>query len=114
MRSARAFTLIEIMMVVLIIGIIVAIAAPQWIQSRENTRQKACVENLREIEEAKECWAMQNNIPNGGVAVVGDLVPVYIKSTFPSCPSGGVYTIQPVGTSPTCTYLAGAFPHLIP
>ena len=110
----HAFTLIEVIIVALIIGLLAAIAAPQWITARDNSRQKGCLDNLRQIDSAKETFAMQNNLPNGATVVAGDLCPLYIKGNFPSCPAGGVYTIQPIGTNPVCSYVSVQFPHVRP
>ncbi len=104
-RSEKGFTLIEIMIVVLIIGILLAIAVPNFIKARETSRAKACVSNLKQIDAAKEQWAMDNKaaagaaIPNGLADLVG--ASNYIKAT-PVCPSGGTYTEDVVGTDPTC------------
>ena len=56
----RGFTLVEIMIVVLIIGILLAIAVPNFIKARETSRSKSCVANLKQIEAAKEQWCMDN------------------------------------------------------
>lgn len=101
-RAERGFTLVEIMIVVLIIGILLAIAVPNFVRARESSRTKACVANLKQIDAAKEQWAMDNNKSNGDACAMTDLVPTYIKST-PSCPSGGTYTVGNVGTNPTCS-----------
>jgi len=99
----RAFTLVEIMIVVLIIGILLAIAVPNFIRARESSRAKACVSNLRQVDSAKEQFAMDNKLGSGGTITNGmtDLL-TYIKKT-PECPSGGTYTIGAVGTDPTCS-----------
>lgn len=101
-RAGRGFTLVEIMIVVLIIGILLAIAVPNFVRARESSRTKACISNLKQIDAAKEQWAMDNNKSNGDACAMTDLVPNYIKST-PSCPSGGTYTVGNVGTNPTCS-----------
>ena len=86
----RAFTLVEIMIVVLIIGILLAIAVPNFIRAREQSRAKSCSANLKQIDSAKEQWAMDNKAASG-TAVTGGMASLigangYIKSE-PSCPS---------------------------
>lgn len=56
-RTAKGFTLVEIMIVVAIIGIIIAIAVPAFLRARENSRGRACQENLSKIDGAKEQYA---------------------------------------------------------
>ncbi|MCH8274331.1 MAG: prepilin-type N-terminal cleavage/methylation domain-containing protein [Armatimonadetes bacterium] len=101
-RRKRGFTLVEIMIVVLIIGILLAIAVPNFIKARETSRTKSCISSLRQIDAGKEQWAMDAKAANGAAVVWGDLVPDYMKKQ-PECPTGGTYTIAAVGTDPTCT-----------
>src|SRR3954464_11509234 len=102
-KTRHGFTLVEIMIVVLIIGILLAIAVPNFIKARETSRAKSCVANLKQIDGAKEQWAMDNNKTNGAAVAMPALVngaAGYVKSA-PACPSGGAYTIGNVGTNPT-------------
>ena len=116
----RAFTLVEIMIVVLIIGILVAIAVPNFIRARESARARACVGNLRQIDSAKEQYAMDNRLAQG--ATIGTLASLcgtgtttYIKGGAPNCPSSGTYTVGVLGTDPTCSIGTGAaVAHVLP
>ena len=105
----KHFTLVEIMIVVAIIGLLAAIAIPSFIQARNTARQNACISNLKQIDAAKEQWALQNNKTSSDTPTWGDLVTAYIKST-PVCPSAGTYTINAIGTDPTCTVSGHVLP----
>ncbi|MBS1716484.1 MAG: prepilin-type N-terminal cleavage/methylation domain-containing protein [Armatimonadetes bacterium] len=103
MSVRRAFTLVEIMIVVLIMGVLLSIAIPQWVNARTTSRTNACVSNLHKIEDAKDQFAMANGLGNGAVVLQTDLAPLFLRSSFPSCPAGGAYAINPIGTNVTCT-----------
>ena len=98
----RGFTLIEIMIVVLIVGIVTAIAVPNFMQSRAVSRKTACLENLRLIESAKDQFAMAKSLPQDAIVYWPDIVPNYLK-TSPQCPTGGTYNLNPVGTDASCS-----------
>ncbi len=98
----RAFTLVEIMIVVLIIGILMAIAVPQFVNARNQSQISTCVANLKQIESAKEQWAMETKQAATATPASTDLVSTFMK-TMPSCPSGGTYTIGTLSVRPTCS-----------
>ena len=111
-RRRSAFTLIEIMITVLIIGILLAVAVPNFVHARESSRARACVSNLKEIDTAKEQYAMDNKLSNGDTSVATDPLTMtgsalvgsenYIKSPV-LCPSNGTYTVGVIGVNPTCS-----------
>jgi prepilin-type N-terminal cleavage/methylation domain-containing protein len=96
------FTLVEIMIVVLIIGILLAVAIPSFVQARETSRAKACVANLKQIDSAKQQWAMDQKAGSTASPVQSDLSPTYVRS-YPTCPESGTYTINDISTLPTCS-----------
>lgn len=99
-KNRQGFTLVEIMIVVLIIGLLAAIAIPSFTRARERARTNTCINNLRQISSAIEQWAMENNLDDGEAADGADWTA--IRGGFPECPSGGAYSNLVVGEDPEC------------
>ncbi|MBL8049184.1 MAG: prepilin-type N-terminal cleavage/methylation domain-containing protein [Chthonomonas sp.] len=112
-KKNKGFTLIEIMIVVMIIGILLAIAVPNFVRARDTSRASTCVANLKQIDSAKEQYAMENRLGSGATVTQANIVPNYIR-TMPACPSGGTYGIATVGSNPTCTYSTSDARHALP
>lgn len=102
-RRNRGLTLIEMMIVVLIISILVGIAIPSFMTSREKARSRACTANLRQINQAKEQFAMAKSLTEGNPVTASDLQGYLREQNFPVCPSDGTYTINNIGELPTCS-----------
>jgi len=113
------FTLVEIMIVVAIIGLLAAIAIPNFVKSRATSQANACINNLRQIDAAANQFALENKKKTGdAITYPGDLTP-YIKlnaaSSIPGCPAGGDYADASVGAIPTCTLGSTVTPpHALP
>jgi prepilin-type N-terminal cleavage/methylation domain-containing protein len=97
------FTLVEIMIVVAIIGLLAAIAIPNFIKAREASQKNACINNLRKIDGAKATWALENKKVGSDSAGDTDLFgsTLYIREK-PVCPASGTYTLGTVDTKPSC------------
>ena len=104
-QSRKAgFTLVEIMIVVAIIGLLAAIAIPNFVKARTASQKSACIANLKQIDGAKATWALENKKTQLDTPLTTDLYGAtkYIRDE-PSCPGGGAYAINPVDSKPTCT-----------
>jgi prepilin-type N-terminal cleavage/methylation domain-containing protein len=99
--NRKGFTLVEIMIVVAIIALLAAIAIPSFLKSRQESRRSTCINNLRLLVHAKQQWATKEQKQQTDTPADTDLGP-YLKNGYPSCPSGGSYTIGAVSANPTC------------
>ena len=113
------FTLVEIMIVVAIIGLLAAIAIPNFVKARATSQMNACINNLRQIDAAANEFALEKGKKTDDpITYPTDLTP-YIKlnsaSSIPPCPAQGTYTLANVGNNPVCTLSTlASSPHILP
>src|SRR5438874_9262010 len=108
------FTLVEIMIVVAIIGLLAAIAIPNFVRARTTSQQNACINNLRQLDGAVQQYALENKLSSSSTYTLANLYP-YIKLTstgaLPGCPAGGSYSPGASVTNvPTCNISGHALP----
>lgn len=99
--NRRGFTLVEIMVVTMLLVLMAAIAVPSYIRSRTRAQTEACIENLRQIEGAKDRYAIEMGKVNGDTVDSTDIVPFFLKK-LQGCPASGQYEFNPIGFAPTC------------
>ena len=98
------FTILELMIVSLIIGLLAVMATPSYLRSRADSRTSICINNLRMISGAKSLFAIENMRTDGDIVNDSDL-DLYLKTDLADLiePSSGTYTINPIGSQPTCS-----------
>ncbi len=106
------FTLVEIMIVVAIIGLLAAIAIPNFVRARQTSQTNACINNLRQIDAAKQQWALENgkqatSTPTSGslnayIGRLGNGTDLYCPLSKKQTWGGYGNNIGAVNAMPTC------------
>lgn len=115
------FTLVEIMIVVAIIGLLASIAVPNFVKSRQQAQKIACINNLRQIEGAKQLWALETKAASTIIPGQTD-IQSYLgrgtEGTAPVCPADSAqsfsssYDPGDLSAAPRCLIVAGT--HVLP
>jgi prepilin-type N-terminal cleavage/methylation domain-containing protein len=96
-NGKTGFTLVEIMIVVAIIGLLAAIAIPNFVRARESAQLNSIANNLRILEGAKEQYALENKLATS-FTVTEDMLLPYLKGNMAVKPVvAETYTIATVG-----------------
>jgi len=106
-NGSQSFANMALLPAVAVPAMLSAIAIPNFVKARSTSQQNACINNLRQIDAAKNQWALEKGKTTGDVCTEEDVKP-YIRlvdGNLPKCPAGGTYTIGAVGTGtpPTCS-----------
>ena len=117
-NARGGFTLVEIMIVVSIIGLLSAIAVPNFVKARNTTQTDACLNNLRQLDGATQQWMLETGKTSTDspdqAAVAG-----YLRGdTLPTCPVGKAAYVfaNPIGTgrAVTCSNVGSHPDHVLP
>ncbi|MBN2103840.1 prepilin-type N-terminal cleavage/methylation domain-containing protein [bacterium] len=119
LRNNKAFTLVELVIVLVIIGILAAIAIPKFADLSESAQISACIQNQEQLESACTIFYTRSAVAPTDVgltatdgaqypAALSDLVTYDLVDAIPGCPrtgdfAGGSYSLNSDGDSVTCS-----------
>lgn len=106
-KSQSAFTLVEMMIVVVIIALLAAISIPNMLRSRQQAQEATAQGNLKLIANALENYAAINSVYPNNTTVLMGTTPPYLSSDYFTGVHGG-YTFAHNLTD--YTYMISAFP----
>ena len=94
-----------------LVGFVVAIVIPTFIRASLEKSSNACVNNLRQIDSAKQQWALENSKRSDDIPTESEIVAYFRDNKLPLCPQGGAYTIGRVDEDPKCSISTSAWPN---
>ena len=104
------------MIVVAIIGMLAAIAIPNFVKARRASQASSCVNNMRQIQGAKATWALENKKLGSDTPTTAQIygAQLYIKAE-PKCPSNETtsYTMGDVDTAVACPNVGTESNHVL-
>ena len=105
------------MIVVAIIGLLAAIAIPNFARARTTSQSNACINNLRQIDGAKQSWALEHYAAQGVTPADTDIQPYLGRGAnglLPFCPAdsgtsfSSSYSLNNLQTPPTCQIVSSS------
>lgn len=97
----QAFTLIEVMISITIIGLLAAMVIPNYMSAREQTQRNICINNMRKINAIKNIISLEIGLASGDPISEAQIFD-YMNGDI-SCPANGVYYYNDVGVLATCS-----------
>ena len=107
MMNRKGFTLVEIMIVVAIIGLLAAIAIPNFVTARGVAQTNTCLANIRTLQGALELCSFETGAAitslANDAAIAALVAPNYVRN-MPTCPTGGAYSTDASGVATCATH----------
>jgi type II secretory pathway pseudopilin PulG len=88
---------------VAMIGLLAAIAIPNFVKARATAQMNHCINNLRQIDSAKQQWALEHQKNDPDTPTQSDITSYLKNGQWPVCLAGGTYTINAGSEAPACS-----------
>lgn len=95
--AARAFSVVELIVVIAMLGLVIAVGAPAFLRDRAISGARTCQENLARLQGAVEGYRLEHSITGAPNIAVDDLVDTTgtgVIASVPHCPAGGHYSVD--------------------
>ena len=117
-NSCSGFTLFEVGILVVVVGLLVAIILPNFKPRHRGSPANACINNLRQMDGAVQQYALEQKLASSSTYTLSVIKP-YIKldsnNNIPGCPASGTYSQgASVTNPPTCSLSANTPAHALP
>lgn len=102
MKGRSAFTIVEILYVVTLVGLLTAMSIPSVHRTRLKSHEFDCLKTQRFIEAAKERFAMEERKSNGYEATWDEIMPYMQPGVSLTCPGSPPYNLERIGDKCYC------------
>src|SRR6266850_7771750 len=103
MAHKRAFTFVQMLIVVTIIGLLLAMAIPYLVRARTNSNANACINNLQMLYGAQEIYSREEHVLGTSLINLTNIAPYLPKGQIPKCPMNGNYIVDYLTNNPRCS-----------
>ncbi len=88
---------------VAMVGMLAAIAIPNFVKARATAQINHCINNLRQIDSAKQQWALEHQKKETDMPTQSDITSYLKNNQWPVCLAGGSYSINALREAPACS-----------
>jgi competence protein ComGC len=99
----QKFGLIEYLILAAVVALAGALVVANWPRSRSTAAKGICIAHLKQIDGAKQQWALEMKQLPTAIPTPSDLKRYLKSQNMPACLDGGTYTINAVSSDPTCS-----------
>ena len=109
-NGTQSYAHLAVLPAMIVPGMLAAIAIPNFVKARATAQENGCINNLRQIDAAKQQWALEKSKKETDEPTADDLKTYLKHNELPHCPQGGEYTLGTVGEKPKCSIAGHELP----